>query len=329
MKETLENLRREAAALLEKKEASLVIGWEPGSDAARTSPFFAAAPEEAARFTWGPFCTNGLVKYLLDYRYGSEKLAVAVKGCDMRAVNRLVQDRQFPRERVVVLGLPCGGMLDRAKVLPELAPGAVLLEVADRGDAYLVRTDLDGEKVFPKAEFLERRCLECEQNIPEGADLLLGPSVPSPARPGADRFADVAALEALDPAERSAYWDRHLARCLRCYACRNVCPACNCKECAFEQAVPGWQQDARWISKAVTLSENYTFHLIRMFDVAGRCIDCGECEQVCPVDIPLRNLYRKVLKDGRELFGAPTPGKAPDIVLPMVTFAENDREEFM
>ncbi|MDI6709119.1 MAG: 4Fe-4S dicluster domain-containing protein [Bacillota bacterium] len=329
MKETLQNLRREAADLLEKKEVALVIGWEPGSDVARTTPFFAAAPDEASRLTWGPFCANGLVKYLLDYRYGAEKLAVAARGCDMRAVNRLVQDRQFPRERVVVLGLPCAGILDRAKVLPRFTPGAKLLEVADRGDTYLVRTDLDGEKAFPKAKFLEPRCLECEQNVPEGADRLLGPAVVSPALPGVDRFGDVAALEALDPAAKSAFWDRHFARCLRCYACRNICPACNCKECAFEQAVPGWQQDARWISKATTLSENYTVHLIRMFDVAGRCIDCGECERVCPVNIPLRKLYRKVLKDARELFAAPTPGKAPDAVLPMVTFAENDREEFM
>jgi Fe-S oxidoreductase len=28
--------------------------------------------------------------------------------------------------------------------------------------------------------------------------------------------------------------------------------------------------------------------------MGGRCIDCGLCEDACPVDIPLRLLYRKV-----------------------------------
>ncbi len=28
--------------------------------------------------------------------------------------------------------------------------------------------------------------------------------------------------------------------------------------------------------------------------MAGRCIDCGLCEEACPMDIPLRLLYRKV-----------------------------------
>lgn len=327
MKETLIKMRQEAAALLERQDVAMVIGWETGSDAARTTPCFVTAPPEAERLTWGPFCSKGLVKYLLDFRYSKERLAVAVRGCDMRAVNRLVQDRQFPRERVILLGLPCGGMLDRKKVLPHLTPGARLLETVDQGDAYLVKTDRE-EKIFSKAEFLETRCLECEQNVPHDADQLLAPACPSPAAPDADRFAAVARLENLDPTVRSAYWERQFARCLRCYACRNVCPACNCKECVFEQAVPGWQQGARWISKATTLSENYTFHLIRMFDIAGRCVDCGECERVCPVNLPLRELYRKVLKDARELFDAPTPGQTPDTVIPLITYAENDPEEF-
>ncbi|EFK96527.1 protein containing 4Fe-4S binding domain, partial [sediment metagenome] len=32
----------------------------------------------------------------------------------------------------------------------------------------------------------------------------------------------------------------------------------------------------------------------RAVHMAGRCIDCGLCEQACPADIPLRALYKKV-----------------------------------
>jgi len=41
---------------------------------------------------------------------------------------------------------------------------------------------------------------------------------------------------------------------------------------------------------------------IRSFHLAGRCIGCNECERVCPVDIPLSLLNRKLEKDVKELF---------------------------
>jgi len=323
-----DDLRREAARLLESGDAAMVIAWEEGSDAARTAPAFAVSPAEAAGLVWNPFCVPNLVKYLLDYRYEDTKIAVAVKGCDERAVNRLVQDRQFPRERIVVLGLPCGGMLDRGKTLAALGPRARLNGVEDRGEAFVLVSD-QGEVTLPKEEYLLEKCLTCVRNAPARADVTLGPGVSNPARPGCDPFAPVRELEALSPAEKSAYWDGQFSRCLRCYACRNVCPACNCKECSFEQAVPGWQQGAGWISKNTSLAENYTFHLIRMFDVAGRCIDCGECERVCPVGIPLSKLYRKVLKDAAELFAVPTPGLTAEEIPVLGSYSPEDKEEFM
>lgn len=327
MKQAVEELRRQAARLLKEERVKCVIGWTQGTDVARAAPFFATSVRQAARLTWTPFCVNNLSKYLLNHRYDNTPLAVVVKGCDSRGINRLVQDRQFVRKQVVVLGLPCGGMLDREKVLRVVDPGAALQEVEDRGSEYVLRTD-KGEYGFEKREALLSKCLECEYNIPVVSDLMVGPQVPSPAGSGIDRFAGVRELETWDPAARSTFWDRHFARCLRCYACRNVCPACNCKECSFEQAVPGWQQGACWLSKRNHPGQNYLFHLIRMFHVAGRCIDCGECARVCPVNIPLRELYRKVMKDAEELFAMKTPGTDPEEVPLLSTYRTDDPEEF-
>ena len=82
-------------------------------------------------------------------------------------------------------------------------------------------------------------------------------------------------------AERYAYWSGELQRCLSCYACRQVCPACSCRECFAEQ------QEPRWLGKGAGLNENMLFHIIRVYYGVGRCIECGECQRACPVGILL------------------------------------------
>jgi len=35
------------------------------------------------------------------------------------------------------------------------------------------------------------------------------------------------------------------------------------------------------------------YHLVRFLHLADACIGCGQCSDVCPVDIPLTRLYRR------------------------------------
>lgn len=320
MRHLEEKLRSEAKRLLKQSEVSLVIGWGAGTEPARCAPVFITDPEQAEQLTWNPFCANSLVKYLLDYRNLESSCAVVVKGCDARAINRLIQDQQLDEEKLVVLGIPCTGMLDKNKTAAVIDPRATVQQVMDQGETYKIITDL-GDYDLNKADYLMAKCLRCENHNPVVADIMLEqPLEVQP--PPADRFAGVKELEALSPAAKAAYWDRQFQRCLRCYACRNVCPACSCRQCVFDQASPAW------VSKRNSLSENTAFHVIRAFHVAGRCVDCGECDRVCPVDIPLRNLNQKILKDIDELFGAPTPGSNIEALPVLGEFNKDDPDEF-
>ena len=301
MKDITEKLRAEAGRLLQEGEVNLVIGWGEGTEPARCAPVFITKPEQVGQLTWNPFCANNLVKYLLDYRQAPGNYAVVVKGCDSRAMNRLIQDRQLDHQRVVVLGIPCTGILDKTKAATVIDPSAKVIQFNETPDSFKVITHL-GDYQLKKADFLLEKCLRCENHNPVVSDIMLDQPLEQTGERDTDRFAVVTKLEALTPAEKSAYWDRQFGRCLRCYACRNVCPACSCRQCVFDQAEPDW------VSKQNNLSENTVFHMIRAFHVAGRCVDCGECDRVCPVDIPLRGLNQKVLKDINDLFGAHTSG---------------------
>ncbi|NIN10226.1 MAG: coenzyme F420 hydrogenase, partial [Gemmatimonadales bacterium] len=51
------------------------------------------------------------------------------------------------------------------------------------------------------------------------------------------------------------------------------------------------------------IKEKETFHLGRAYHLASRCIGCNECERVCPMELPLSLLNRKLGKEVHELFG--------------------------
>lgn len=69
---------------------------------------------------------------------------------------------------------------------------------------------------------------------------------------------------------------------------------CFCRECSLEH------EDL--VETGSVPPEVPLFHLIRAVHMAGRCIDCGLCEDACPVDIPLRLLYRKTNLIVKDLF---------------------------
>ncbi|HNQ64322.1 MAG TPA: 4Fe-4S dicluster domain-containing protein, partial [Syntrophorhabdaceae bacterium] len=109
-------------------------------------------------------------------------------------------------------------------------------------------------------------------------------------------------------------WEGEFDRCIRCYACRNACPMCVCQDSCIAET-----RDPHWISQRATLSEKFMFHMIHALHLAGRCVECGECERVCPMNIPVNKLKRKINLDMKELYNY-EPGVNPEDKPPMYTF---------
>ncbi len=106
---------------------------------------------------------------------------------------------------------------------------------------------------------------------------------------------DIKRIQELSEKERFEHWMFQFGKCLRCYGCRNICPVCFCSVCTLE--------DQDLVKKGRIPPEVPSFHVARAFHMVGRCIDCGLCEEACPVDIPLRTLYRRVREIVNDLFG--------------------------
>jgi formate dehydrogenase (coenzyme F420) beta subunit len=295
----------------------LLLGWEKGHYWWQSRPLFATSEQDLDKLAWDSFCAVNLSRYLLDELKDHKKVGVLVKGCDARAFNRLLQDNMVDRERVVLYGLPCPGMLDYELLV---AAGEATLEGITEKNGQVALKTAAGEKIVDRDQLLLYKCRDCKYPDPVVYDQLL--FSPRGEKDNPERFKSVEQLEELTADERFAYWDKELSRCLRCYACRQVCPYCSCRECFVEQENPRWQ------GRAYQASENFLFHLVRAYHGTGRCIDCGECQRVCPVGIPLQELNRKLIKDINELYGQYEAGLDAELEPPLLTYKPEDPAAF-
>ncbi len=136
-----------------------------------------------------------------------------------------------------------------------------------------------------------------------------------------DKMALVDKLEAMNERERWDFWQNEFSRCIRCYACRQVCPLCYCRQCIVEKNQP------QWVMPGIHPAGATAWNITRAFHLAGRCIDCGECERVCPMDIPLTALNRKLASTVAEHFDY-APGFDPEAKPVMANFKHDDKQEF-
>jgi formate dehydrogenase subunit beta len=146
MNEMESELRTIVRGLLSEGSIDVAIGYEKGTIPQKMRPAFFRDAEAVNRLVWNSHCSNNLAVYLprmfrkpLRARdWTPPKVAIVTKGCDGRSVVGLLKEKQVPRENLVIIGMPCPGMMN--------------------GDE------------------LHRACLECAHPFPEVVDITVGGS---------------------------------------------------------------------------------------------------------------------------------------------------------
>ena len=314
---TRDMLVKRACELLSDGTADRVLGWKAGEFAYDVTPaVFKSCEELEEAFVWNDFCGANFSKYLIkETGKSSAKVLVFLKACDTYSFNQLLTEHRFDREKVYAIGVPCNGMLD-PKRLKDKAEG--ILSVTDKGETVEIETLYDGTVTVARKELLADRCVNCKSKKHVAYDELLGEDGDTV---DSARFDEVARLESLSPDERFEFWQNELSRCIRCNACRDVCPACTCEKCVFDNPNSALENKA-----PANEFEEKMFHIIRAFHVAGRCTDCGECSRVCPQSIPLHLLNRKFIKDIDSFYGEYQAGAEVGSRAPIVNYTTEDIE---
>ena len=310
-----DQLVEKATQLLADGTVTRVLGWKKSEFSYDVTPAVFADAEALKDFVFDDFCGANFSKYLIKETGKEGKVLVFLKPCDTYSFNQLLTEHRFDREKVYAVGIPCDGMIDIAKVKAVVGDG--ILSVKSEADV-VVETLYDGVKTLAKADVLAERCVNCKSKKHVAYDELLGEDGDVL---DSKRFDQVAQLEAMTPDERYAFWQNELSKCIRCNACRDVCPACTCEKCVFGNPNSGVENKAPADS-----FEEKMFHIIRAFHVAGRCTDCGECSRVCPQNIPLHLLNRKFIKDINTFYGEYQAGEEVGSRAPLVNYTLDDVE---
>ncbi len=277
----INKIKTKVKELFSTKQVDLVIGYKRAPDGVSAMPCFIYKEDMADILIWDAYCVYNLSNYLNPVRdvissgvkeSSGKKTGIIAKPCDIKSIMVLLQENQLKREDVFIIGIECSGVAgEKRTLLPE----------------------------SPNEEIgFDARCKRCRPAVPAVYDVLITHDEKKPRvqLPEDDPYESVRKLEAKSVHERLKFWHEEFSRCIRCYACRQICPMCYCPRCVADQSQPAW------FSRSVSKEGNFSWNVNRAMHLAGRCIGCGECERACPAGIPLGEINKKIAKDARELF---------------------------
>lgn len=309
----INKIKEVAARLLKDEEVELVVGYKEGTIPMKTIPWPVKDAAGVEQLVWNSHCTINLANYLMDRK---EKIGIIAKGCDCRSIVNHISEGKVKRENVVIIGVPCTGMLDRHAISNQFGSSIDNVEEKDDGTIHVQGNDC--QKSYDRNDYLRQNCKVCVHKNPVLYDEIVGEPVEQPG--DIDRYEEVEKIEALDIDQRWEHFEQLVSTCIRCYACRDSCPTCYCPTCFVDESQP------QWVDKTDDASDVMTFHILRAFHTAGRCTDCGACVSSCPMGINMRAFTKKLEKDCLDLWDWEA-GITTDVRPALETFTPADPEE--
>jgi formate dehydrogenase subunit beta len=291
-----------------------VLAFARGLNESDIVPLFITDQQDVDRIVTISYYPSSLAKLVAEYRDKDKKIGMVVRSCDARAMVELAKRQQLNLENFYLVGIECYGVVKNR----------------DKGhEIYIFSKEMkiDGELKPLDEGILSPNCRRCEYPIPTMADvscrieqsgetlvtantekgrkILSAANIPieeghqsdvTAMKERAARWQDkeFGELKEMESKERLSYWLSQFDKCIKCYGCRNSCPLCYCEDC--------YLGPERLLIQREEIPPQRLFHITRLIHVGDSCLNCGQCEATCPMEIPISKLYHMLYKELSGIF---------------------------
>lgn len=282
-----------------------------------------------------------------------EKVAVVLRSCEIRALVELVKLQQAKLNNLVIIGVDCTGTLaakdyakkvqenkiDAKKWVSEAADGKCPEGVrractvcaypeANNADITLGWLGMAGNLLITAKDELDLSSVSGLEStaVPDTRVKLLEKLAQEKGSAKTKAVADfknsVSSMEKLAEV---------LATCIKCQNCRQACPICFCRECVsagpiFDHNGDKYMEYAKRKGAIELPTDTMLFHLTRVNHMGLSCVGCGQCENACPMDIPVGLMFQALSQPNQDRFEY-EPGRSVDEPIPITVFKEHELEE--
>ncbi|MBN2244438.1 MAG: coenzyme F420 hydrogenase [Candidatus Aminicenantes bacterium] len=308
-------------------------------------PFYPVMPVNAGKALSAMTLTEAL----------NEPVAAVLRPCELRAFVELVKRAQADTKNILLISLTCEGVYpfdmatngDLDKLLPAYKEASKKGENANglrrtcETCAHSVPSSADITVLFAGNKDLDTECT-LVLNTPLGEEYARGAS-------GNMVSAEIESKELTQliekrKEERNKMFQekqedlkdmtslvKTFAACLSCHGCMHVCPICYCFLCDFDSKVheddqSNFGSDLTRKGGARIPSGTLLFHIGRMTHMAVSCVNCGMCSDVCPVNIPVAEIFTMVGDPLQKIFDY-LPGRDVNEPVPSGTYKEDEFKE--
>jgi formate dehydrogenase subunit beta len=280
-------------------------------------------------------------------RHGkSGKIAAVMRMCEIRAAVELSKLEQTDLENVFFISVDCNGVTPLSDYLEDPSNAgkkfrplceictsfsvvgdeevkAVDIHAAtmgvDKGKVLLIPMSPDGKEMLEKLGIDEK---QDTANWVKEIEKLRKQRIAAREKALAEIKETIKGLNGLAEV---------FSRCIECHNCRSVCPICYCRLCfsdkeTFRETGGEYLDRAKVQGVMKCTDELLQFHLGRMSHMSLSCVSCGMCEDACPMDIPVGQIFSVVAEQTQAIFNY-VPGKSPDEEQPLRTFGLDELTE--
>ena len=229
----MQEMINRAKELLSDGTVNRVLGWRRGDMSYNPEPsYFETAEDLDANFVYNGFCGANLSKYMIEGSKLEGKTLVFLKPCDSYSFNQLIAEHRVDRDKAYIIGVGCMGKLSFEKIKEQGVKGITNITIDDANENITVET-LYGEKTLAYKDCMLERCHVCKGKEHQIFDETIGESRGHKGRRPLCRGREDRSHDARKKSSLSSRM-RAQPSCIRCNACRNVCPACSCRKCVFD-----------------------------------------------------------------------------------------------